>query len=183
MILGTVSRGRAGRSGSWERFDMFDPTTLTGFHTWLSIIAIITGVIAVAGLVGGSVKPFWTEVFLLTAVLTSVTGYFFPFHGVLPSHIVGGIALVVLAIGLYALYGSHLAGAARWIYAVCAVISLYLLVFVAVAQAFLKVPSLHALAPTGGEPPFAIAQGVVLLLFVLIGVTAVRKFRPAALAA
>ncbi len=94
----------------------------------------------------------------------------------LPSHIVGAIALLVLAIGLYALYGSHLAGAARWIYAACAVISLYLLVFVAVAQIFLKVPAAHALAPTGGEPPFAIAQGLVLLLFVLIGIAAVRGF-------
>jgi hypothetical protein len=159
---------------------MFDPTTLTGFHTWLSIIAIITGIIAVAGLVGGAVKPFWTEVFLLTAVLTSATGYLFPFNGVLPSHIVGAIALVVLAIGLYALYGSRLAGAARWIYAVSAVISLYLLVFVAVAQTFIKVPAAHALAPTGSEPPFAIAQGVVLLLFVLIGIATVRGFRPAA---
>lgn len=162
---------------------MFDPTTLTGIHTWLSIIAIITGIIAVAGLIGGSIRSFWTEVFLLTAVLTSATGYLFPFNGVLPSHIVGAIALVVLVIGLYALYGGRLAGAARWIYAACAVISLYLLVFVAVAQAFMKVPALHTLAPTGGEPPFAIAQGIVLLLFVLIGIAAVRKFKPVALAA
>lgn len=156
---------------------MFDPTTLTGFHTWLSIIGIITGFVAVAGLLGGMVRPFWTEVFLLTAVLTSATGYLFPFNGVLPSHIVGAIALVVLAIGLYALYVGRLAGAARWIYAVCAVISLYLLVFVAVAQTFLKVPAAHALAPTGSEPPFAIAQGVVLLIFVLTGIAAVRNFR------
>lgn len=164
----------------WERTDMFDPTTLTGFHTWLSIIAIVTGIVAVAGLLGGLVKPLWTEIFLLTAVLTSATGYLFPFGGVLPSHIVGAIALVVLAIGLYALYASRLNGASRWVYAVSAVVSLYLLVFVAVAQAFGKVVSLHALAPTQSEPPFAVAQGLVLLIFVLIGIAAVRKFRPVA---
>lgn len=158
---------------------MFDPTTLVGFHTWLSLIAIAAGIPVITGLFGGRVTPVWTEIFLATAVLTSVTGYFFPFTGVLPSHIVGAIALVVLAIGLYALYARHLGGVARWIYAASAVISLYLLVFVAVAQIFLKVPAVHALAPTQAEPPFAIAQGAVFIIFALIGIVAVRKFRPA----
>lgn len=156
---------------------MFDPTTMVGFHTWLSLVGIATGIWAVAGLFAGRLVPVWTEIFLATAVLTSATGYLLPAAMILPSHIVGAIALVVLAVGLYALYVRHLAGRARWIYAVSAVVSLYLLVFVAVAQIFAKVPAANALAPTGAEPAFAIAQGIVLALFVLVGFKAVRGFR------
>lgn len=157
---------------------MFDPTTLTGIHTWLSLIAIATGVLVVAALVRGSIGSGLTAAFLTTAFLTSATGYLFPFNGVLPSHIVGAVALAVLAVAAYALYGVHLAGAWRGIYAGTAVASLYFLVFVGVAQAFAKIPALKASAPTQSEPPFAVAQGVVLLIFVVLGVLAVRG-RPA----
>ena len=158
--------------------NMFDITTFTGFHTWLSLIAIASGVVVLAGMFGARLLPLWTGLFLATAVATSVTGYGFPFSGVLPSHVVGAIALVILAVTLTARYGFHLARAWRWIYVAGAVASLYLLVFVAVAQAFGKVPALHALAPTQSEPSFAIAQGVVLIVFVGLGIGAARAFHP-----
>jgi hypothetical protein len=49
---------------------------------------------------------------------------------------------------------------------------------VLVAQGFMKVPALHELAPTGSEPPFAIVQGIVLLIFIALGIWAAIKFRP-----
>jgi hypothetical protein len=64
------------------------------------------------------------------------------------------------------------------IYVVTAIISLYFNVFVLVAQSFMKVSALNALAPTQSEPPFAITQAVVLIVFTLIGLIAVVKFRP-----
>ncbi len=120
----------------------------------------------------------WTAIFLATTVLTSVTGFLFPVDKVLPSHIVGGVSLVVLIIAIGAFYGAHLAGSWRWIYAVAAVIALYLNVFVLVAQAFLKVGFLNALAPTGSEPAFIIAQVIVLIIFIALGFKAVRSFHP-----
>ena len=153
---------------------MFDPTTLTGIHTWLSLIAIAAGILVVLGLVRGEARPAGTKLFLASAVLTSVTGFLFPIDEVKPSHVVGGLALVILAVALYGLYGRDLGGRWRAVYVGSAIASLYLLVFVGVAQAFAKVPSLQALAPTQSEPPFAIAQGLVLLLFVLLGLRALR---------
>jgi hypothetical protein len=143
---------------------MFDPTTLVGFHTWLSLIAIVAGIVVIIDLIRGPARPTWTAVFLLTALATSATGFVLPFERVLPSHIVGGIALVVLAVALLAQYRFRLAGAWRWIYAVAAIASVYLLVFVGVVQVFSKIPALHALAPTQSEAPFAAAQLAVLAL-------------------
>lgn len=156
------------------RASMFDPTTLTGVHTWISLVAIATGLLVLAGLLGGNARPSATWLFLPTAVLTSVTGFFFPISALTPALVVGVIALAILAVTLFALFGRCLLGAWRSVYAIGVVASLYLLVFVAVAQAFAKVPALHALAPTQSEPPFAIAQGVVLLAFVFLGYRAVR---------
>ncbi|MEP9353056.1 hypothetical protein ABLE93_05585 [Xanthobacter sp. KR7-65] len=155
---------------------MFDPTTLVGFHTWLSLIAIVLGIpVTLALMRGGMAGPALTGAFLGLAFLTSATGYLFPFNGLKPSHVVGGIAIAVLAVAAYALYGAARAGVWRGIYAGTAVASLYLLVFVAVAQAFAKVPALAAAAPTQSEPPFAIAQAIVLALFVWFGFVAVRS--------
>ena len=106
-----------------------------------------------------------------------VTGFFFPFHGFTPAIGVGIISLLVLAVAIYARYPRQLAGQWRWIYVVTAVIALYLNVFVGVVQAFLKVPVLHAMAPTQTEPPFKLAQLVVLALFVLLGILAAIRFR------
>jgi hypothetical protein len=115
-------------------------------------------------------------VFFVTTVATSMTGFLFPFHKLLPSHVIGIISLVTLALALWARYRRHLTGAWRWIYAVNVVISLYLNVFVLVAQLFEKVPALKALAPTQSEPPFLITQLVVMALFIVIGIFAVKRF-------
>ena len=154
-------------------------SAFTTLHVVISLIGIASGLIVLWGMLGAQRMAGLTAVFLITTVLTSVTGFMFPFNGVLPSHIVGGISLVVLAIALLAVYVFRLAGAWRWIYVVTAVIALYFNVFVGVAQAFLKFPFLHQLAPTQSEPPFAIAQIVVLALFVVLGYLAVRRFHPA----
>ena len=122
-----------------------------------------------------------TALFPLTTILTSVTGFLFPFDKLLPSHMVGIVSLIVLAIACFALYVMKLSGPWRWIYTLTAMIALYLNVFVLVIQSFLKIGPLHALAPSvpPSEPPFAVVQGVVLVFFVIAIIGAVRRFRPA----
>jgi hypothetical protein len=150
----------------------------TLLHVIISLIGIATGLVAVAGLIQRRLIPRWTGVFLTTTVLTSVTGFFFPAKFD-PPQAVGGLSLILLALAIYALYARKLTGRWRAVYVVSAVVSLYFNVFVAVVQTFLKIPAFHALAPTQTEPPFAVAQGLVLLAFVVVGVAAVRRFRPA----
>jgi hypothetical protein len=154
-------------------------STFTQLHVALSLVGILTGLLVLASLLRSQVQGGVTAVFLITTILTSATGFLFPVKEILPSHIVGIISLVALAIAVFALYSRRLAGSWRWIYIAAAVLSLYLNVFVLVVQAFLKVPSLHALAPKGSEPPFVIAQLIVLVLFVWLGIRAARSFRPA----
>jgi hypothetical protein len=163
---------------------MFDPTTLTGFHTWLSLIAILAGFFVVPALLRGHTRPGWTGTFLSTAFATSATGFAFPFTGILPSHIFGAVSLVLIGLAGYGLYARMLQGTWRRIYAICVVIAQYLLCFVAVVQAFLKVPALNALAPTQSEPPFAIAQGLLFVVFAALTILAARRFTrsPTALA-
>jgi hypothetical protein len=151
--------------------------TFTIVHTAISLIGIVSGFVVVYGLLGGKRLNGWTALFLLTTVLTSVTGFLFPFDHLLPSHIVGTISLVVLAVALLARYSFHLAGGWRRTYVLGAVMALYLNVFVLVVQSFLKVPALHALAPTGKEPPFAVAQLIVLAVFIWLAIAAVKRFR------
>lgn len=157
---------------------MFDPTTLTGFHTWLSLIALAAGFVVVNGLLQARDCPRWTALFLATSTATSVTGFAFPVTAILPSHIIGALSLVALAVAILARYRFRLAGTWRWIYAATALASVYFLVFVAISQAFLKVGALHDVAPTLSEAPFAAAQGIAFVLFVGLGVAAVRTFRP-----
>lgn len=147
----------------------------TLFHVALSLIALVAGIVVVRGLLQARETGTWLTVFLVTAIATSVTGFGFPFVKLLPSHILGIIALVVLAVTLLARYAFGLAGAWRGIWVAGLVASLYFDVFVLVAQAFGKVPGLHQLAPTGSEPPFAIAQAVVLVVFLVIGFLAVKR--------
>lgn len=153
-------------------------TPFTLFHVALSLVAIVTGLVVMKGLLQSQRLPGWTALFLSTTLATTVTGFLFPFNGFTPALGVGVVSSAVLALTLIALYERRLAGAWRWIYVVGAAVSLYLNVFVLVVQAFAKVPTLHVLAPTQQEPPFAIAQGVVLLLFVGLTVLAVRRFHP-----
>ncbi|MGC2466200.1 MAG: hypothetical protein WA517_13465, partial [Candidatus Acidiferrum sp.] len=157
---------------------IFGMTALTFFHVLLSLIGIFTGFIAVFGMIAGKRLDGLTAIFLVTTALTSITGFFFPFHGVTPGIILGIISLVVLAVAIPARYVKHLAGAWRKTYAITATIALYLNVFVLVAQLFAKVPALHALAPKGTEPPFLISEVVVLALFIILAIAATIKFRP-----
>jgi len=144
----------------------------------LSLVGIVSGVVVVAGMLKSNLLAGWTLLFLATTVATSVTGFGFHREQLLPSHIVGIISLILLAVAILALYVFALRGAWRRIYVVTAVASLFLNVFVLIVQGFLKVPALHALAPTQNEPPFAIAQGIALIAFIAIGISAARKFHP-----
>jgi len=154
--------------------------TFTTFHVVLSLVGILAGLVVVYGMLGSKQFDTWTAIFLATTVLTSVTGFFFPRDKILPSHIVGVISLVVLVIAIFALYARRLDGSWRWIYVVSAVASLYLNVFVLVVQSFLKLEPLKALAPTQSEPPFVVVQAIVLLLFIGLGLWALRSFHPQA---
>jgi hypothetical protein len=149
----------------------------TIIHTLISLGGIFTGFVVLFGLLADKRLDGWTKWFLITTVATSVTGFFFPFHGFTPAHGVGIISLVVLAVAIYARYPRQLAGHWRWIYVVTAMIALYLNVFVGIVQAFEKVPVLKALAPTQSEPPFKLTQLVVLALFVVLAIVAVIRFR------
>jgi hypothetical protein len=146
-------------------------------HVAISLVGIAAGFAVLFGLLARKRLDGWTKLFLITTVATSVTGFFFPFHGFTPAIGVGIISLVVLAVAIFARYGRHLAGSWRWIYVVTATIALYLNVFVGIVQAFQNVPALKAIAPTQTEPPFAITQLVVLGLFILIGIVAAIRFR------
>jgi hypothetical protein len=149
-------------------------------HVIISLIGIVAGIIVMFGLLGSNKMPGLTAIFLLFTILTSATGFLFPVEKLLPSHIIGILSLVLLAIACIALYGMKLSGAWRWIYVVTALLSLYFNVFVLVIQSFLKIPALTAVAP--GNPPsgpvFAVVQGVVLVFFVLMIIGAWRRFRP-----
>jgi hypothetical protein len=152
-------------------------STFTLVHVLISLAGIGSGLIVVYGLLTAKRLDGWTAIFLVTTILTSLTGFLFPVEHILPSHIVGIISLVVLAVALVARYARHMERSWRWIYVVCAVLALYLNVFVAVVQSFMKIPAVHALAPTQKEPPFLIAQLAVMAIFAVIGIFAVKKFR------
>ena len=152
--------------------------TFTFLHVVISLVGIMTGFIVVALMLQNAPLAGWNGFFLTATILTSVTGFFFPLTAIGPPHIVGAISLVVLAVALFALYGRKLAGPWRVVYVVSAVLALYLNVFVGVVQSFAKVTYLNKLAPTGSEPPFGVAQPLVLILFVVIGLPASRVTTP-----
>jgi hypothetical protein len=152
-------------------------SAFTLMHVVISLIGIASGLVLAWGLLAGKRLNGWTALFLLSTVATSVTGFGFPFDHLLPSHKVGILSLMVLAVAILARYGFHLAGPWRSIYVVSAVVALYLNVFVLSVQLFQNVPAFKALAPQGSEPPFLITQLVVLALFVLLGIVATIRFR------
>lgn len=158
---------------------MLDLPMFTLVHVVISVVGIIAGLVVVGGLIADARLDGWTALFLLTTVLTSVTGFFFPFTQISPPHVVGALSLVVLAVCLVARYGKQLAGRWRATYVVTAVLALYLNVFVLVVQLFVKTPPLAQLAPTQQEAPFAVTQALVLGLFVWLGWAALRGFRGA----
>ena len=152
-------------------------------HVVISLIAIVAGLVVMFGMLGSNRQPGLTAIFLLFTILTSATGFLFPFTKLLPSHVVGIISVVLLAIATFALYGGRLVGIWRPVFTVTATLSLYLNVFVLVVQSFLKIPLLNGWAPTQTEPAFLVAQGATLLVFLGLTILATLKFRPARLAA
>jgi hypothetical protein len=152
--------------------------TYTLLHVIISLVGIGSGLIVMYGFLRGKRWDGLNAIFLIMTVLTSVSGFGFPFEHLLPSHRVGIISLVVLAVAIPARYLFHMAGAWRKVYVISAAIALYLNCFVLVVQSFLKQPTLHALAPQGKEPPFLIAQIVVMIIFAVLTISAVKRFHP-----
>jgi len=152
-------------------------TALTFVHVVISLVGIFSGFFVVYGFLTNKRLDHMTALFLSTTTATSVTGYFFPFHGVTPAIIVGGISLIVLAVAIYTRYSRRLAGGWRRAYVISSVLALYLNVFVLVVQLFEKVPSLRALAPTQSETPFKVAQLIVMIIFIALGIFSVKSFR------
>ena len=148
----------------------------TIFHVVLSLVGIGSGFVVVFGMLASKRLDGWTSLFLTTTVATSMTGFFFPFHGFSPAYAVGTVSLLVLAIAILARYRFRLAGGWRRTYAITAVIGLYLNFFVLIAQLFQKVSALKAMAPTQSEPPFQVTQLAALVLFVVLGIRAAMKF-------
>jgi len=177
-----IEAGTPGRrtDSDHAKGSFMDSQTFTLFHVAISLIAIASGLIVAYGLLTAKRMRAMTLLFLITTIATSVTGFFFHRDHVTPAHIVGAISLVLLAITCAALYIHDLRRSWRAIYAAGAVTCLYLNVFVLIVQMFLKIPLLHELAPKGSEPPFALAQAIVLVLFVVLGIFAVKRFRPMA---
>jgi hypothetical protein len=155
-----------------------DSQALILFHTAISLVAIVSGILVVYGLLTANRMSGTTLLFLITTGITSATGFLFSRDHILPSHIVGAIALVVLVVTCLALYQFRLRGIWRTVYVVGAVVSLWFNVFVLIAQAFMKVAALHEFAPKGSEPPFAIAEGAFLVLFIVLGILASKRFVP-----
>jgi hypothetical protein len=151
--------------------------TLTVIHVVLSLAGIGSGVVVLRGMLRGARLDGWTAIFLTTSIATTLTGFVFPYHGFLPVHGVGVASIVALAVAIVARYVRRLAGQWRAMYAVSAVATLYLNVVVLVAQLFMKVPALAAMAPTLAERPFVIAQAALFVVFAGLAIAAVRRFR------
>ncbi len=149
----------------------------TQFHVALSLIGIAAGLIVALAMLSARRPPATTALFLLTTALTDITGFMcpLPFD---PADVIGIIDLVFVALACVALYLNQLKGAARWVYVASALLALYFNCFVLIVQSFQKIPLLHQFAPKGNEPAFAVAQGVLLILFIGLAVAALRKFRP-----
>jgi hypothetical protein len=150
----------------------------TELHVVISLIGIATGIVFVAGMLAGRWLDGWNVAFLVTTILTSVTGFMFHSKAFGPPHIVGVISLVTLAIALFALYARGRTGLWRVVYIVAAVLALWLNAFVGVVQTFQKIGFFNRFAPTGSEPPFLVAHAAVLVFFGLLGWQAVRRTMP-----
>jgi hypothetical protein len=153
-------------------------SAFTLFHVLLSLVGIVSGHVVLYGLLVSKQFDSWTTLFLTTTIATSVTGFFFPFHGFTPALALGILSLIVLAIAIRARKRLRLAGRSRRTYVITSVVALYFNVFVLIVQLFQKIPALKAIAPTQSEPPFQIAQLVALVLFAVLAVSAAVKFHP-----
>jgi hypothetical protein len=154
---------------------------LTMVHVALSVIGIAAGFLVIFQMIGGRTLGGINAIFLATTILTSVTGFFFPITKVTPGLVLGALSLLVLAIALFALYSKKLAGGWRAAYVTTAVIAQFFNVLVLIVQSFMKIPALHAMAPTGDEPVVKIVQVCALLLLIVLGIAAGKKFHPVTL--
>jgi len=150
----------------------------TQLHVAISLIGIASGFIVIGGMMASKRMPLLTALFLITTILTSVTGFLFPFHGMTPGIVIGILSVAILLLALIALYGGHLAGGWRGTWVITAILAQYLNFFVLIVQSFEKVPALHALAPTQKEMPFKMAQLLALVLFLVLAVFSYRNFHP-----
>ena len=150
--------------------------TYTLIHVLISLLALLSGLVVLGGLLTANRFEAWTKLFLTMTILTSVSGFFFPFHGITPARVVGAISLVVLGVAIFASYRRHLAGAWRKAYVASALLALYLNVLVLIVQAFKRIPALKQVAPMQNEPPFKITQVVILITFIVLGVVAANRF-------
>lgn len=157
---------------------MLDLQTFTHVHVAISLVAILSGLVVILGLLTNRRLDHWTSFFLLTTVATSITGFFFPFQGFTPAIGVGIVSVIVLVFTIFARYGGHLGGPWRWLYVIGATFALYLNVFVLIVQLFQNVAALKAMAPTQSEPPFLAAQLLALVLFVVLAILAAIRFQP-----
>jgi hypothetical protein len=152
-------------------------SAFTVLHVIMSLIGIGSGLIVLFGLIGGKLLRSWNALFLVTTVLTSLTGFLFPNKTVTPGIVIGMLSMIALLLAIVALYGRGLAGSWRGTYVISACVSLYFNVFVLFAQLFAKVPALKAIAPTQASPVFGVTQLVVMLLFIWLTVRAFKRFR------
>jgi len=152
--------------------------TFTALHVVISLVGIGSGLVVMYGFFNSNRMERWTQLFLATTALTSLTGFLFPNEHITPGIVIGILSMIILAVAVGARYGLRMRGLWRPAYVISAAIALYFNVFVLVVQSFEKAPALRALAPTQKEPPFAIAQLLVLILFVVLTVFAVKRFRP-----
>jgi len=158
---------------------MFTSPLFTLFHTLLSVVGLFAGLVLAGGLIAGKRLDGWSATFLVTTILTNVTGFGFPFPPLTPAHVIAGISLLIFPFVLYARYGKQLAGGWNTIYVVGAMVTLYFNGFVLVVQLFKRLPHLIALAPTQKEAPFAVAQLLVAVIFLALGRAALHGSRNA----
>jgi hypothetical protein len=159
-------------------FGVIPLQTFTQLHVVISLIGIAAGILVLIAMIAAEKPSRFTGLFLWSTLLTSITGFFFPVQTLTPAIIVGLISTAVLAIAFLGYYVFRLSGAWRWLYVAAALFALYLNCFVGVAQSFLKIAPLNALAPNGNEPPFLAAQVALLLTFAILGYLALRRFHP-----
>lgn len=152
----------------------------TNLHVAISLVGILTGIVVLLGMLASLRLAAVTGLFLITTLLTSLTGFLFPFKGITPGIVIGILSCIVLVPAFLARYAFAMRGAWRWIFVVTSTIALWFNVFVLIVQSFEKIPALHALAPTGTEPPFKVAQLTALVALAVLGFFATRKFHPAA---
>lgn len=158
---------------------MFTTPLFTLFHTLLSVVGIFAGLVLAGGLISGKRLDGWSALFLVTTLLTNITGFGFPFTVLLPGHIIGALSLVILPFVLYARYGKHLEGKWNTVYVIGVMVTLWFNAFILVVQLFKRLPGLIASAPTQKEPPFAVTQLLVLILFIALGRAALKGSRTA----